>query len=125
MSAGVSHLSTGFCSIFFGDLTSTGRARRAYTYIFVGLLHALFLSDYYRVLTSSELTAVFALSSLYVIGALVYSCKRPDPFPRIYGFHEVFHSFCFLSFLLTMWLDYVIIHRVEWGRQKTVEEAAE
>ncbi|EPR60567.1 hemolysin-III related subfamily protein [Toxoplasma gondii GAB2-2007-GAL-DOM2] len=105
----------GFCSIIFGDLTSTGRARRAYTYIFVGLLHALFLSEYYRVLKSSELIAVFALASLYVVGALVYSCKRPDPFPLVYGFHEVFHSFCFLSFLLTLWLDYVVIKRVEWG----------
>nr|CEL65889.1 TPA: hemolysin, putative [Neospora caninum Liverpool] len=105
----------GFCSIIFGDLTSTGRARRAYTYIFVGLLHALFLSEYYRVLKSTELIAVIALASLYVLGALVYSCKRPDPFPAIYGFHEVFHSFCFLSFLLTLWLDYVVIKRVEWG----------
>ncbi|PFH36383.1 hemolysin-III related subfamily protein [Besnoitia besnoiti] len=109
----------GFCSIIFGELTSTGRTRRAYTYIFVGLLHALFLSEYYRVLKSSELVAVFALASLYVVGALVYSCKRPDPFPAIYGFHEVFHSFCFLSFLLTLWLDYVVIRRVEWGAARS------
>lgn len=25
-------------------------------------------------------------------GALVYASKRPDPWPRVFGFHEVFHS---------------------------------
>ena len=29
---------------------------------------------------------------LYTVGALVYATKRPDPAPRWFGFHEVFHS---------------------------------
>ena len=29
---------------------------------------------------------------LYSLGALVYGVKRPDPSPRWFGFHEVFHS---------------------------------
>ena len=29
----------------------------------------------------------------YSIGAVVYARKRPDPWPRVFGFHEVFHSF--------------------------------
>jgi len=28
----------------------------------------------------------------YGLGALVYALKRPDPFPRIFGYHEVFHA---------------------------------
>ena len=28
---------------------------------------------------------------LYTIGGIVYATKRPDPFPRWFGFHEVFH----------------------------------
>jgi hemolysin III len=28
---------------------------------------------------------------LYTIGALVYALKRPDPSPRVFGYHEVFH----------------------------------
>jgi len=27
----------------------------------------------------------------YSIGALVYGFKKPDPFPQVFGFHEVFH----------------------------------
>ena len=28
----------------------------------------------------------------YTVGALVYAAKRPDPWPRVFGFHEVFHA---------------------------------
>jgi hemolysin III len=29
---------------------------------------------------------------LYTLGALVYARRRPDPAPRVFGFHEVFHA---------------------------------
>ena len=29
---------------------------------------------------------------LYSLGAAAYATKRPNPWPRTYGFHEVFHS---------------------------------
>ena len=29
---------------------------------------------------------------VYTAGALVYALKRPDPWPRVFGFHEVFHA---------------------------------
>lgn len=28
----------------------------------------------------------------YTAGALVYALKRPDPLPRIFGYHELFHA---------------------------------
>lgn len=30
---------------------------------------------------------------LYSVGALIYTLKWPNPFPRVLGFHEVFHLF--------------------------------
>ncbi len=27
----------------------------------------------------------------YTAGAIAYAVKRPDPFPRVFGYHEVFH----------------------------------
>jgi hemolysin III len=30
---------------------------------------------------------------LYTAGAAVYALRRPDPFPRVFGFHEIFHLF--------------------------------
>jgi hemolysin III len=30
---------------------------------------------------------------LYTIGGIVYTFRRPDPFPSVFGYHEVFHLF--------------------------------
>jgi hemolysin III len=30
---------------------------------------------------------------LYTAGAIVYAIRRPNPFPTVFGFHEVFHLF--------------------------------
>jgi hemolysin III len=30
--------------------------------------------------------------ALYTAGALIYATRRPDPWPRVFGFHEVFHA---------------------------------
>lgn len=29
----------------------------------------------------------------YTVGAVIYGMKRPNPFPRVLGFHEIFHLF--------------------------------
>jgi hemolysin III len=29
---------------------------------------------------------------LYTVGAVVYARRRPDPVPRVFGYHEVFHA---------------------------------
>jgi hemolysin III len=34
---------------------------------------------------------VLAGGVLYTVGALVYALRRPDPYPAVFGFHEVFH----------------------------------
>jgi hemolysin III len=28
---------------------------------------------------------------LYTVGAVIYWARRPDPFPRVFGYHEIFH----------------------------------
>ncbi|HMA28637.1 MAG TPA: hemolysin III family protein, partial [Thermoanaerobaculia bacterium] len=29
---------------------------------------------------------------VYSLGAVVYAAGRPNPFPRVFGYHEVFHA---------------------------------
>lgn len=33
-----------------------------------------------------------AAGGIYSLGAVVYATKRPDPLPRVFGYHEVFHA---------------------------------
>jgi hemolysin III len=35
---------------------------------------------------------LIASGFVYSLGALVYAVKRPDPWPRSFGYHEIFHA---------------------------------
>jgi hemolysin III len=41
----------------------------------------------------SSLALLLAGGVLYTLGAVVYATRRPDPNPRVFGFHEIFHLF--------------------------------
>ena len=43
-------------------------------------------------LEASALTLLIAGGLLYSVGAVVYARQKPDPFPRVFGYHEVFHA---------------------------------
>lgn len=47
---------------------------------------------------------------LYIVGGVIYGIRKPDPFPKVFGYHEIFHVLTVLgnlSFLLTIvWADY-------------------
>jgi len=47
---------------------------------------------------TAVLTLLVAGGALYTLGGVVYGFQRPDPWPRWFGFHEVFHSFTILAF---------------------------
>ena len=36
-------------------------------------------------------------AAIHAVGALVYVLRRPDPFPRVFGYHEVFHALVILA----------------------------
>jgi hemolysin III len=35
---------------------------------------------------------LIACGATYSLGAVVYALRRPDPFPKVFGYHEVFHA---------------------------------
>lgn len=37
------------------------------------------------------------LHALIYLGALIYATRTPDLFPRVFGFHELFHVFVILG----------------------------
>lgn len=36
---------------------------------------------------------------LYTVGAVIYATKRPDPLPKIFGYHEIFHALVIVAAL--------------------------
>jgi hemolysin III len=44
------------------------------------------------------LTLIASGGLLYTLGGVVYGLQRPNPLPRWFGFHEVFHGFTVVAF---------------------------
>jgi hemolysin III len=46
----------------------------------------------------------------YTLGAVIYAVERPDPFPDVFGFHDIFHVFVLAgsSFHFVFMLRYVL-----------------
>ena len=55
-----------------------------------------------------QATAIFATGGLlYTIGAVIYALRRPNPWPRIFGYHEIFHLLVIggsAAFLVGIWV---------------------
>jgi hemolysin III len=62
------------------------------SYLALGWLAALALPQLWEALGALPLGLLAAGGILYSLGALVYARQRPDPWPRTFGFHEVFHA---------------------------------
>jgi hemolysin III len=43
-------------------------------------------------MSGGQLALLMLGGMLYTVGAVVYAKRWPDPFPRVFGFHEVFHA---------------------------------
>jgi hemolysin III len=71
-----------------------GAPRWLYTpvYIALGWVAVVYLPDFLRAGGVALLTLVVVGGLLYTIGGVVYGLKRPNPSPRWFGFHEVFHA---------------------------------
>jgi hemolysin III len=53
--------------------------------------------DRASVIGALPVALLVASGIIYSLGALVYALKRPDPLPRIFGYHEVFHALVVLA----------------------------
>jgi hemolysin III len=57
------------------------------------------------------LVLVLAGGVMYSLGAVVHGCKRPNPSPRWFGFHEVFHAFTILAYFLQYAAVSLVVYR--------------
>ena len=67
-------------------------------YLLLGWAALMYVGDFFASAPVS-MTLVFVGGAFYTIGAVVYGTKRPNPWPRHFGFHEIFHACTLLAFL--------------------------
>ncbi|MFJ5811477.1 hemolysin III family protein (plasmid) [Streptomyces sp. NBC_01426] len=77
-----------------------GAPRWLYTpcYLALGWAPVRYLPDFLHNGGAATLSLIVAGGLLYSVGAVVYALQRPDPSPRWFGFHEVFHALTVAAF---------------------------
>jgi hemolysin III len=83
------------------------RSARAGLYLAMGWVALIPAPSLVRALPALAVGGLIAGGLLYTAGALVYARRWPDPLPRVFGFHEVFHLLVIAgaaTFAATIWI---------------------
>lgn len=79
----------GFVLAFTGGRVS--RVARGALYIVMGWVSVLNAPQLVRNLSINELALIVVGGVLFTVGAVFLATHWPDPFPRVFGYHEVWH----------------------------------
>lgn len=60
-------------------------------YLLTGMTGIIALPGLLTALPPVAVLGIVAGGLLYAVGGAVYALRLPDPFPRVFGYHEVFH----------------------------------
>jgi hemolysin III len=64
----------------------------AASYLALGWVAVVAMPQLARTLGVAPLVLFAVGGLLYTLGAVVYALRRPNPWPRTFGFHEIFHA---------------------------------
>ena len=79
------------------------RAPRGYVttvYLVLGWVGIISLGDLWDATGIAGLALVVGGGVLYTAGAIVHAARRPDPWPDVFGYHEIFHVLVIAAALL-------------------------
>lgn len=71
---------------------SAPRVLSAAVYLALGWVAIAAMPQLVDRMSVAPLALLAAGGILYSAGAVIYALKRPNPWPRVFGFHEVFHA---------------------------------
>ena len=80
----------------------------AILYVVVGWLALPYLSEFKSTLGVVSVALLLAGGIVYTVGALVYAFKRPNPWPKVFGYHEIFHVLVIVAAVL----HFIVVYRL-------------
>ena len=80
-----------------------------FLYLFASGLVLPYFSSVKFIFNTSEVYLLVTGGICYTLGAIIYFLRRPDPFPRIFGYHEVFHALVVIGSSLHFILIYALV----------------
>jgi hemolysin III len=63
----------------------------AILYVTVGCLVIPYLPELKSALNTNDIWLLLGGGVVYITGAIIYALRKPDPWPQIFGYHEIFH----------------------------------
>jgi hemolysin III len=66
---------------------------QAVLYVALGWVAVIALPELTERMDAAPLVLIGVGGVLYTAGAVVYARRSPDPWPEVFGFHEIFHAF--------------------------------
>lgn len=79
---------------------------RASLYVAMGWIAILYFPEIKSSLDTTNIELLIVGGVTYTLGATIYAFKWPDPFPRVFGYHEVFHVLVVLGSGFHFFLNY-------------------
>ena len=91
----------------------TGLPRWVYVplYAVLGWAAVLVLPQLLHGAGAAALSLTVAGGVLYTLGGLTYGLRRPDPWPKVFGFHEIFHACTVAAFACQYIAISLIVYR--------------
>ncbi|MCH9276363.1 hemolysin III family protein [Bifidobacterium amazonense] len=80
-------------------------------YIIFGVSGVAFMSLFWTSPYAGPTVVILlaAGGACYIAGAIVYGLRKPDPWPRVFGFHEIFHTGTVAGYACHMVAIYMVI----------------
>jgi hemolysin III len=89
-----------------GVLTRWPRWVAATLYVAMGWVAIFVMPALLASLPPAAIGVLAAGGALYSVGAVIYARRWPNPLPRVFGYHEIFHLFVIsgsLAFFVVIW----------------------
>lgn len=105
---------TGAISGVIFRTTWIGAPRALYVSLYIGLgwVAVFFLPQFLDGVGAAACVLVAVGGVLYSVGGVVYGLRRPDPYPRWFGYHEVFHALTLAAYVLQYVAVSLVVYQV-------------
>lgn len=83
-------------------------------YIVFGVSGIMFMGLFWTSPAAGPAVVILILAGglCYIAGAIVYGLRRPDPWPKVFGFHEIFHLGTVAGYACHVVAIYLVIIRL-------------
>jgi hemolysin III len=68
-------------------------------YMALGWAAVFYFPEFFETASAAVFALIVAGGVCYTVGGVIYGFRRPNPFPRWFGFHELFHTLTIVAFV--------------------------